>query len=44
MIYLIALIFHLFGVHSPQPYDSFENFREGEFRCMICKGIFKEEP
>ena len=49
MYYLIALLFHLVGCHSPRPYgDDFKDeWNEGvgkdEYRCTICKKIFKKD-
>lgn len=46
MIYLLALILHLFGTHTERSYG--QDFKdewtagvpEGSFRCIICKQIF----
>jgi len=46
MYFLIALILHLFGVHTPCPYhidDDWEKgVKEDEYRCIICKKTFKK--
>ena len=49
MYFIIALILHLFGSHSSRPYgrDFDDEWNNGvgkdEFRCVICKKIFKNE-
>ncbi len=45
MIYIFALISHIFGTHTERPYgkDFVDEWNNGvhldEFRCIICKKI-----
>lgn len=49
MYFILALILHFIGVHTARPYgrDFDDEWNKGvgknEYRCVICKKIFKEE-
>ncbi len=49
MIYLFALLLHIFGTHTERPYgkdfkdDWNKGVGEGEYRCIICHKIVKRE-
>ena len=49
MYFILAWLLHFIGVHTKRPYGSDfkdewnEGVKDGEYRCIICRKILKEE-
>jgi len=43
MIYLIALIYHIFGIHTKRVDGLDDSVGEGKYKCIICRKVCNEE-